>query len=88
LVTLSLDNPDKKDAVLRVPQEKKVAVTNYVVRTRDRDKFAEALGKEWPGPVPYTLVIAPGGKVLYRKSSSIEPLAVQRAVVGYLGRTY
>jgi peroxiredoxin len=88
LVTLSLDDPDKKDAVLGVLREKKVAVTNYLVRTKDRDKFAEALDKEWPGPIPYTLVIAPGGKVLYRHSNSIDPLAVRRAIVGYLGRTY
>jgi peroxiredoxin len=88
LVTLSLDDPDKKDVALKVLQEKKAAVTNYVVRTKDRDKFAEILDKEWPGPIPYTLVIAPGGKILYRKSTSIDPLEVKRAIVGYLGRTY
>src|SRR5262249_36295530 len=62
MVTLSLDDPDKKETALKVLKEKKVAVTNYVVRTKDRDKFAEILDKEWPGPLPYTLVIAPGGK--------------------------
>jgi peroxiredoxin len=88
LVTLSLDDPEHKDAALKTLEEKKVAATNYLVRTKDRDKFAEALDKEWPGPVPYTLVVAPGGKVLYRKSGPVEPLAVRRAVVGFLGRTY
>ena len=58
------------------------------MRTKDRDQFAEALDKEWPGPVPYTLVVAPGGKVIYRKAGGIDPLAVRRAVVGSLGRTY
>jgi hypothetical protein len=38
--------------------------------------------------VPDTLVVAPGGKVLYRKAGPIEALAVRRAVVGFLGRTY
>ena len=51
-------------------------------------KFAEALDKEWLGPVPYTLVVAAGGKVIYRKSGSIDPLEVRRAIVGHLGRTY
>jgi len=88
LVTLCLDDPEKKDAALKTLQEKKVAATNFLVRTKDRDKFAEALDKEWPGPVPYTLVVAPGGKVIYRKSGPVEPLAVRRAVVGFLGRTY
>ncbi|HKB04733.1 MAG TPA: redoxin domain-containing protein [Gemmataceae bacterium] len=88
LVTLCLDDPENKDAALKTLQDKKVAATNYLVRTKDRDKFAEALDKEWPGPVPYTLVVAPGGKVLYRKSGAVEPLAVRRAVVSFLGRTY
>ena len=60
LVTLSLDEPDKKDAALKVLKDKKVAATNYLVKTEDRDKFAEALDKDWPGPVPYTLIVAPG----------------------------
>jgi thiol-disulfide isomerase/thioredoxin len=88
LVTLSLDGPGKKDAALKVLREKKVAAANYVVRTKDRDRLADLLDKEWPGPVPYTLVIAPGGKVLYRKGGSIDPLEVRRAIVGHLGRTY
>jgi peroxiredoxin len=88
LVTLCLDDPEKKDAALKVLQDKKVAAANYLVRTKDRDKFADALDKEWPGPVPYTLVVAPGGKVLHRKAGGVEPLEVRRAVVGFLGRTY
>jgi peroxiredoxin len=88
LVTLSLDDPDKKDAALKVLREKKVAATNHVVRTPDRDKFADLLDKEWAGPLPHTLVIAPGGKVLYRKTGGIDPLEVRRAIVDHLGRTY
>jgi peroxiredoxin len=88
LVTLCMDEPDKKDAAVKVLKDKKVAATNYLVKTADRDKFADALDKDWPGPVPYTLIVAPGGKVIYRKSGSIDPLDVRRAIVGQLGRTY
>jgi peroxiredoxin len=88
LVTISLDDPEKKDAPLKVLREQHVAATNYLATVKDRDKFADLLDKSWPGPLPYTLVIAPGGKVLYRKSGAIEPLEVRRAVVAYLGRTY
>ena len=88
LVTLCMDEPEKKDGALKVLKDKKVATTNYLVKTANRDKFAEALDKDWPGPVPYTLIVAPGGKVIYRKSGSIDPLEVRRAIVGHLGRTY
>jgi peroxiredoxin len=88
MVTISLDDLAKRDDALRVLRENHVSATNYIISTPDRDKLAEALDQEWPGPVPYTVVIAPGGKVLYRKTGPIEPLELKRAIVGYLGRTY
>jgi peroxiredoxin len=88
LITISLDEPDKRDDALKTLSENHVALKNYLLKTSDRDRFAEALDKEWPGPLPYTLLIAPGGKVIYRKTGAIDPLEVKRAVVGYLGRTY
>jgi peroxiredoxin len=88
LVTISMDEPEKKDAALKVLREKHVAATNYILAIKDRDKFAELLDKDWAGPLPHTLLIAPGGKVLYRKTGAIDALAVKRAIVGHLGRTY
>jgi peroxiredoxin len=88
LITISLDDPAKRDEALRVLKENHVSATNYILVSSDRDKFAEALDREWPGPVPYTLVIAPGGKVLFRKSGQVDPLELKRAIVGHIGRTY
>jgi thiol-disulfide isomerase/thioredoxin len=88
LVTISLDEPDKRDEALRVLKENKVAATNYLFTGDDKDALAAALDKDWPGPIPYTLVIAPGGKVIYRKLGAFDPLELKRAIVGHLGRTY
>lgn len=88
LVTISMDEPDKLDDALKVLREKHVSATNYLMKGKDRDSFAEALDKEWPGALPYTLVIAPGGKVVYRKAGAADPLELKRAIVGVLGRTY
>jgi thiol-disulfide isomerase/thioredoxin len=88
LVTISLDEPAKKDEALKVLREKHVSCTNYLAAFKDRDRFADRLDKQWEGPLPHTLVIAPGGKVLYRKTGALDPLELKRAVVGYLGRTY
>jgi peroxiredoxin len=88
LVTISLDDVDKRDDALKVLKENKVALTNYILSSQDRDAFGNALDKEWPGPIPYTVLIAPGGKVIYRKTGAFEPLELKRAIVEYLGRTY
>jgi peroxiredoxin len=88
LATISLDDPTKKEAAWKVLMDKHVACTNYIGAFKERDKFADRLDKEWEGPLPFTLVIAPGGKVLYRKTGAIDALEVKRAIIGYLGRTY
>src|SRR5262249_27312902 len=51
MVTLSMDEPEKKDAALDTLRQHHVAVTNYLVNTKDRDHFGDVLDKEWPGPV-------------------------------------
>jgi peroxiredoxin len=88
MVTISLDDPDKEESALKTLKENHVSATNMILDTDKLDKFAEALDKEWQGPIPHTLLIAPGGKVIYRKSGPIDSLEVKRAIVDYLGRTY
>jgi peroxiredoxin len=88
LITISMDEPDKREQALKTLTENHVSATNYILQTDNRDKFGDALDRQWPGPLPYTLLIAPGGKVLYRKTGAIDPLELKRAVVAFTGRTY
>jgi thiol-disulfide isomerase/thioredoxin len=88
LVTISVDDIDKRDEALKVLKENKVAMTNYILSSPDRDAFGNALDKDWPGPIPYTVLIAPGGKVIYRKTGAFDPLELKRTIVNFLGRTY
>jgi hypothetical protein len=83
-----MDEPDHGPAALKVLQKQLVSGTNYHLAIANRDRFADLLDKKWDGPVPYTLLIAPRGEVLYRKSGDIKPLEVKRAIVDVLGRTY
>ncbi len=88
MVTISLDEAKDQEIALEVLRKNHVSGANYIATFKDRDKFFDALDKENPGPVPYTILVAPGGKIVYRKSGSLEPLELKRAIVGYLGRTY
>jgi peroxiredoxin len=88
LVTISIDEPDKADEAKQVLAKVHLSATNYLFRGPNKDVLAEALDREWPGPVPYTVVIAPGGKVVYRKTGAFDSLELKRAIVKMLGRTY
>ncbi len=88
LVTISMDEPDASELALKVLKEHHVSTTNYHYRGTDKDAMAEALDKAWPGPVPYTILIAPGGKIVYRKTGAFDSLELKRAIVEKIGRTY
>ncbi len=88
LYTISLDELGEREAVLRSLRENHVSATNYVFDSPDRDRFAEALDNQWPGPVPYTILVAPGGRILYRQRDTIDSLRLKKTIVDFLGRTY
>jgi peroxiredoxin len=87
-VTISTDDPKKREDALKILTDHHIAARNYIATSSDHDKLAEALDKDWPGPVPYTLLIAPGGKVVYRKVGAFDVLELKRAIVSNVGRTY
>ncbi len=87
-VSISLDLPDKSKEVLPFLQKQEASNTNYLFDTEDRDAFADALDKEWSGALPLTLLVKPGGEILYRHEGLIDALELRRAIVEYLGRVY
>ena len=87
-ITISLDEDSAKAQALKTLQEAHASRRNYLLTAHDADKLAEALDPQMPGPLPYTLLIAPGGKIVYRHSGPVEPVEVKRAIVDYIGRTY
>jgi peroxiredoxin len=88
LVTVSADAPEERERALEVLRKKQVSASNYLFDGNDKYKLMDAVDPKADGPVPHTVLVAPGGKVLYRKSGPCEPLAIKRAIVEYLGRTY
>ena len=88
MITLSMDAPDQHDAVLKVLETSHVSSRNYLFDSEDRDKLAEALDPQWEGPVPYTILIAPGGKIVRRWKDEIDPAQVKTEISELLGKTY
>jgi thiol-disulfide isomerase/thioredoxin len=88
LVTISTDNPDQKADVLSFLKKQQAAMTNYLYTGTDKDKLADAVDAKWEGPVPHTIFIAPGGKVLYRETGTFNAAALKRVIADNLGRTY
>jgi peroxiredoxin len=82
LVTISMDNLEKKNTAMTFLTRKQASMKNYILKG-DKYAFIEALDKKWEGALPYTLFIAPGGKIIYGKQGIIDPLEVKRIVGTY-----
>ena len=88
LITISADSPSRRNRVLSSLKKQQASSTNYLFDSEDKDKLAEALGGHWQGAIPFTMIIAPGGKILYQEEGIIDPLAARQVIVGHLGRYY
>jgi len=87
LVTISLDEMQRKPNALNFLTKKQASMTNYIFNG-DKYAFIEGLDKKWEGSLPYTLFIAPGGKIIYGKQGLIDPLALKKIIVENIGRIY
>jgi peroxiredoxin len=88
LITISADKPDKKDKALGILKKMQASGKNYIWQSGDTYQLIEAIDPAWQGALPYTLLIAPGGKVVYRTQGAIEPLEMKKMIVGKIGRYY
>ena len=88
LLTISADLPERKKQALKFLNEQHASCTNYLFEGDNEYELAETLDAEWQGALPYTMLVAPGGKILFRKQGRIEPLELRKAIVDYLGRVY
>jgi thiol-disulfide isomerase/thioredoxin len=99
LVTISLDDPkakaflEKQHAVPSARLKRALAAegretANFIYTAASSDALVQALDPAWPGPLPHTVLIAPGGKILWRHNGPVDPEELKNAVLKHLGAFY
>lgn len=88
LITISADPAERKSQVLALLNERHASNQNFQFQGKNEYELAEALDAKWQGAMPYTIVVAPGGKVIYRRQDAIDPLALRKVIADALGRVY
>ncbi|MCF8359839.1 MAG: redoxin family protein [Prolixibacteraceae bacterium] len=89
-VTLSSDDPEKKDEALAALKKVHSPLKNYIYSDADRYKLIELIDEEWNGGLPYTLLIEPGGNVVYKLHGAVDLLELKKKIVEHplLGRYF
>jgi thiol-disulfide isomerase/thioredoxin len=86
LVTVAAQFPDEKDKVLKFLQQRHASTRNVYFGDTDKYKLIEALDPDWNGALPHTLLIAPGGEVIYRHTGEVDFLELRRKIVPALNK--
>jgi len=88
LVAVSANMPDEKDSVMRVLEKMHATSRNLLFDSNDTASLQAAFDSTWESAVPYTALIAPDGKVLYRKQGSVDILELRRTILANLPSDY
>jgi thiol-disulfide isomerase/thioredoxin len=62
--------------------------TNFLYTEASTDALVQALDPAWPGPLPHTVLIAPGGKIVYRHNGPVDPAELLTKIIAELGPYY
>jgi len=89
-ISISADEPAKRDKALQFLQRSQASATNYIFNVDDKYKLIEAIDPKWQGALPYTMVVEPGGKIVFAKDGPIDAAALKKIIVDdpAIGRYY
>ncbi len=86
-VTVSTDPPGDYDAVLAFLKKQYASSPNKQFAVADPSALQAAWGAKWKPGSPFTMVIAPDGKVLFQKEGKLDILEMRRAILANMPDT-
>jgi thiol-disulfide isomerase/thioredoxin len=102
-ISISIDDPKTIDEVKEFLEKNNAVVPDkvkpslqaegrkgnaYVFNEASHDDLIKALDPEWPGPIPHTLVVAPGGEVIFRHNGPVDGEELRAKILEHMGRFY
>lgn len=89
LIEVAANMPDEREGVMRILNQEHASNRNLLFGTTDTYGLQAAFEPKWEGGLPFTMVIAPGGKVLFQQQGEIDILEVRRVILANLeNQTY
>jgi thiol-disulfide isomerase/thioredoxin len=85
LVTVSINYPDEMPGVLKVLNSEHATNTNLGLASTDLYAQLAAFDPDWNAAIPYTVLIRPGGEVVYKvQGGNVDPLKLKRLIIANL----
>jgi len=71
-------------------QKRQSSSLNYIYTGDSKYKLIEAIDPKWQGALPYTILVEPGGKIVYAKEGAVNADSLKQAIINnpLIGRIY
>jgi peroxiredoxin len=80
-ISISADEPANRDRVLEFLQTQQASNANYLFSRNDKNKMIKSIDPSWQGVLPYTMLVEPGGKIVYAKDGPVDPALLKWTIV-------
>jgi len=81
MVTVAVNYPDEEKGVRRFLDAQHASTRNLLFSTMDPYQEMKAFDPEWDGAVPYTVVLGPDGRIVYKEQGALDILKARRAIL-------
>jgi hypothetical protein len=81
LISVCIDVSGNRDKLLQFLQKQEASNTNFLLSTDGRNKITGAINPLWQGEFPYTLLVEPGGEIVYAKEGPVDPANLKTTIV-------
>jgi hypothetical protein len=103
LITISTDLPEDREKVQKFLDQNRAALpsrlkaslekegrisNNYLYSDASIDDLIQAIDPKWEGPQPHTLLVAPGGTVVFRHTGKISEEDLLDKILDAMSRGY
>jgi peroxiredoxin len=88
LISLCIDEKSDHDKLLQFLQKQEASNANYLFDTMDKNKITSVVNSSWRGGYPYTMLVEPGGEIVYSMEGHENPAKLKTIIVNnhLLGR--
>jgi len=89
-VSIAADKMENKEKVFDFLKKSHSAIRNYIYTEGDNYKLIEAIDPDWNGALPYTLLVEPNGKVVWKYMGEVDILKLKKIIVDHpmIGRYF
>lgn len=84
MVTVSTNLPDEREGVMRVLNKFHASTRNLQFDSTDTYALQAAFDPKWQAGVPFTVLIAADGRIVYQKQGEIDILDLRKAILANL----